>query len=60
MSPFCPLDIEDGSNWITACFVSPAMLIASPLYLCDKDGYMNKDLVAIPVNKKSMVKIPIS
>ena len=49
MSPFCPLDIQNDSNWITVCFVSPMMLIASPLYLCNKDGFLEKKLKAMPL-----------
>ena len=51
MSPFCPLDIEDDSNWITTCFISPAMLIASPLYLVHKNGYLEKNCKAMPIYK---------
>ena len=59
MSPFCPLDIEDDSNWITACFVSPMMLIASPLYLCNKDGVLEKKLKVMPVFRQEIQNIPI-
>ena len=44
MSPFCPIDIENDANWITGCFVSPTMLIASPLFLVDKHGRKDKEL----------------
>ena len=59
MSPFCPLDIQDDSNWITSVFVSPIMLLASPLFLCDSDGMLDKKLKVIPCYQSETQTIAI-